>query len=105
MNWVGSAPPSASDIAGRTVVAQGQVHLRTILEAGSEITGFRSLDDDGIEPGLFLSESPGVSCMLQAGYRVLRLATEEEQLTLSVFCTWGYLSIQRRAEALAKSAS
>ena len=105
MNWIGDRPPSAEDLIGKLTVAQGQIHLRSIWETGGEIMGFRSLTEDGIEPSLFLSESPGRSCMLQRGYQVLRHATAEEQRSLEVFSTWGYLIIQHKAEALAKSAA
>ncbi|TDM09684.1 MAG: hypothetical protein C4K60_10780 [Ideonella sp. MAG2] len=103
MNWIGSSPPTSASLANCTTYAQGEVHLRCIWETGGEVLGNRPLTDDGIEAALFLSESPGRNCMLMQGYEVIRPATAEEQLQLSVFSTWGYLIIQMKAQALAHS--
>ena len=105
MNWIGTRPPTAEDLAGGRTIAQGQIHLRSIWETGGEILGNRSLAVDGIEPDQFLSESPGKSCLLMRGYEPVRLASTEEQCQLSVFPTWGYLVIQGKAQALAQSAA
>lgn len=105
MNWVGSRPPSSEGLAGRMTVAQGEIHLRSIWETGGEILGNRELDEDGIEPDRFLSEWPGPNCMLMRGYEVVRRATPEEQRSLPVFSTWGYLVIQNEAQALADRAA
>lgn len=105
LDWFGRAPPTAAAIAGRRAVAQGQIHLRSIWETGKEILGHRSLAEDGIEPDHFLSESPGRGCFLMIGYDLVRRANEEEQRSLAVFSTWGYLMIRHRAEALAKRAA
>lgn len=105
MNWVGSSPPTAEGLAGHRTVAQGQVHLRSIWETGSEILGNRSLVEDGLEPDEFLSESPGRNCMLMKGYEIVRPATADEQRLLPVFTTWGYLVIQAKAQAVAQSAT
>jgi hypothetical protein len=105
LNWIGNAPPNARDIAGRRTIAQGQIHLRCILETGGEILGTRPLELDGIQPGRFLSESPGGNCRLMTGYSFGRIATPTEQETLPVFPTWGYLVIRHRAEKLAQDAA
>ena len=105
LDWIGEAPPSSEEIAGRKSVAQGQIHLRSIWETGGEILGNRPLEDDRIAPDYFLSESPGRGCFLMSGYEFLRRATEEEQRSLQVFSTWGYLIIRHKAEALAKQAA
>jgi len=105
INWIGNAKPTGEQIAGKRTVAQGEVHLRCIHETGGEILGHRPLSCDLIEPDFFLSESPGRSCMLLQGYRVIRPATADEQKELSVFPGWGYLLIQHQAQALAKSAA
>lgn len=105
MNWIGNSPPEADDLCGLGTIQQAQIHLRSILETGGKILGHRSLDADQVEPDLFLSESPGKSCLLMKGYDILRDATQEEQATLPVFTTWGYLIIQHRAQALADRAA
>ncbi len=105
MNWVGSSLPTKEELAGCTTLAQGQIHLRSILETGGEILGNRPLAEDKIEADLFLSESPGRNCMLMQGYEIVRPASQEEQQQLPVFATWGYLVIQGKAQALAHSAA
>lgn len=105
MNWVGSNPPTTEVLVGRTTVAQGQIHLRSIWETGGEILGNRPLYEEGLEADRFLSESPGRNCMLMRGYEVVRPASADEQRYLPVFPTWGYLAIQGKAQALLQSAS
>jgi hypothetical protein len=43
--------------------------------------------------------------MLLRGYEPLRRATAEEQASLPVFSTWGYLFIAHKAEELAQRAA
>jgi hypothetical protein len=105
LDWIGTSPPTSEHIASCSAIAQGQVHLRSVYETGGQVLGNRPLETDGIEPAFFLSESPGVQCMLLRGYEPLRSATAEEQASLPVFRTWGYLIITHRAEELAKRAA
>jgi hypothetical protein len=105
MDWIGGDPPTSEDLAGVKTVKQGQIHLRSILETGARISGHRPLGADNIEPDLFLSEAPGPNCFVQKGYDILRKATPEEQATLPVFRTWGYLVIQHLAQAMAERAA
>src|SRR5687768_1510656 len=90
MNWIGDEPPSADSIAGYCVIKQGSVHIKTIVEIGGAILGYRSLEVDRIEPQMFLSQSPGKGCRLMQGCNVLRPATAREQKVYPVFSTWGY---------------
>lgn len=105
MNWIGSAPPRSESLAGLKTIAQAQIHLKSILEAGGQILGNRPLELDALEPDEFLSESPGTNCLLMKGYDVIRPATSLEQGALPVLPTWGYLIIRHRAEALARNAA
>jgi hypothetical protein len=105
LDWIGRTPPSATAIAGRKTVAQGQIHLRSIWETGGTIRGHRALDDDGIELESFLSEAPGKGCFVMVGYDLVRRANQTEQQSLSVFPTWGFLIIRHKAEALAQRAA
>lgn len=98
LDWVGTQPPTSESIAGCRTLEQGGVHIKAVLETGGSILGYRSLDADGIEPGLFLSHSSGPGRMLQRGFEVLRPATAKEQAELPTFSTWGYMVIQRLAE-------
>src|SRR4051794_34952201 len=43
MDWVGDSAPTAESIAGRGVVAQGGVHIKTIGEDAGAILGLRLL--------------------------------------------------------------
>lgn len=98
LDWVGNAPPTSESIAGRRTISQGAAHIKTIIHTGGAILGHRDLGLDGIEPDLFLSESPGQGCHLQRGFQILRGATPQEQRELHVFRTWGYSVIQILAE-------
>jgi hypothetical protein len=98
LDWVGDSPPTSDGIAGRPTIDQGGVHIKTIEHTGGALLGHRPLKPDGIEPDLFLSESPGRNCRLQRGFKTLRRATPREQRKLPVFSTWGYAVIQGIAE-------
>lgn len=99
VDWVGVELPTSEAIAGKRTLGQGHAHIKTITETGGAILGYRPLDVDRIQPGLFLSQSsPGSDCFLQRGFERLRRATRREQQELDVFSTWGYLSIQVWAE-------
>lgn len=100
MDWVGHSPPTSESIAGHRTFRHGEAHIAAITESGGEIIGHRSLDLDGIEPDLFLSQSPGMGCMLQKGLDMLRPATEDEQSRLRIFSTWGCMVIQILANYL-----
>ena len=98
LDWVGKQPPTSESIAGSPTLKQGGVHIKTILETGGCILGYRPLEADGIEPDLFLSQSPGPACWLQRGFQLVRPATAQEQISLKVFGTWGYMVIRTLAE-------
>lgn len=48
MDWVGDAPPTASALAGRSVLDQGHAHIKTIVHTGGHVLGCRYLDEDGL---------------------------------------------------------
>ena len=50
LDWVGSAPPTAANIAGAGVVQSGNNHLRAIRLTGAWVLGERPLELDGIDP-------------------------------------------------------
>lgn len=100
LDWHGSKPPTEEDIVGRKTLRQGHAHIKTIVETGGFILGYRALELDGIEPGLFLSQSGAhVNCRLQRGFETLRPATPAEQATLPTLTTWGLQVIRVEAEA------
>ncbi len=78
MNWTGNTPPTSEAIAGHRVIEQGNAHLKSIWKTGGELLGWRSLDEDSIGPGLFLSHSGGPGVRLMKGYEILRPATSAE---------------------------
>ena len=100
MDWSGDVPPTEESLAGCSVLEQRDEHIKTIQETGRLVLGMRSLELDGIEPGLFLSESGGRNCMLMRGYDVLRPATQSEVESLPVFTTAGFNVIRLLAEKL-----
>jgi hypothetical protein len=99
MQWVGKSPPTEDSIARAPLLDQAQAHVKTILETGPEILGYRALERDGIEPRLEVSHRRGGTVWLQRGYERLRRATGEEAATLPVFSTWGYGFIALLAES------
>jgi len=48
MAWVGDEPPTAGALAGCKVLDQGHAHIKTIVHTGSQILGWRDLDEDGL---------------------------------------------------------
>ena len=50
MDWVGSAPPTAEALVGRSVLSQGHANVKTITHTGGEILGFRPLDQVRLSP-------------------------------------------------------
>jgi hypothetical protein len=99
LNWSADTPPTSESIAGSQSLDQGEVHICTIGENGGEILGWRSLEDDAIEPWLFLSQGMVLrGCSVQQGYRYLRPATVEDGQRYPVFSTWGYQVIKLVAE-------
>lgn len=99
MDWCGTAPPSADDLAGRGALAWGVMHVRAITELGGAILGHRPLELDGLRAPEQLSAMGGAGAMILDGARSVRVAREDEWGTLPVLAYWGYDAIQRLAEA------
>lgn len=99
LDWHEKTPSSEDTIKGRKTLEQGHAHIKTIIETGGSILGWRQLELDGIEPDYFLNQSPdSPKCKLMRGFETLRIATPSERSKLSVFSTWGYEVIRLRAE-------
>ena len=99
LDWTDDKPPSSESIANCKFIEQGKVHIKTIRENKGEILGFRSLEEDNLEPQLFLSQAGGGRyCYLQKGLKILRQATEEERKLYPVLSAWGYRVIKILAE-------
>jgi hypothetical protein len=98
MDWTGDQLPNADSIAKTKLLYQGNVHIRTIAFIHGQIRGFRSLEEDGIEPLLELSHMPVNDCWLKRGYEWLRPATLEERQTLYIQSTWGLGVIAIKAD-------
>ena len=96
MDWAGESPPTAGGLAGRGVLAQGGVHVKTISENQGEVCGYRDLALDGIEPALF--RDADVATSVQRGFEVIRPFDSERDAELPVFPAWGYGVIRRRAD-------
>ena len=99
LDWCGDESPTSTTIAGCQLLQQGGVHVRTIGWNQGAIRGWRSLDDDGLEPLLELSQVVmNNDCMLQRGFETVRPATLREKKMLHVFSGWGFEIIKLLAE-------
>ncbi len=99
MDWIDCKPPTSESIARRKTLKQGAVHIKTIRENQGEILGFRALEEDGIEPWLFLTTSAGRTRYLQRGFTQLHEKANQQQVQeLPVFSTYGYGVIKILAE-------
>ena len=98
MDWEGHEPPSAGDISGHKVIAQGWAHVRTIQTNGRLILGHRELSLDGITGLRQLTHRSGGTVMIYEGGTPLRPATREEAATMPVFSGWGPSFISALAE-------
>ena len=99
IDWCGKKLPTVTSIAGRALLRQGAVHIQTITWNKGAIRGWRSLEEDNIEPLLELSQiGMGKGCYLQRGFEFLRPATAREQKTLYVHSGWGLEIIKLLAE-------
>jgi hypothetical protein len=98
MDWVDSAPPTPTSIAGGKVLAQGSAHVGTIQRHGEQILGQRDFSLDGIEALPELSHGRGGTVRLVRGSHVVRPATDDEIATLPLRSTWGLDFISVLAE-------
>jgi hypothetical protein len=89
LNWHGDVAPTSETIAGASCLAQGQAHLKTILETGGNILGQRPLELDGIEPWEFRGAHCHVNSDVCRGLLPTRpqLPTDD---VLPILSTWGY---------------
>jgi hypothetical protein len=95
MDWFGPDPPTAQSIAGKRVIEQGAVHVKTIRENKGQIFGFRELALDGIEPWLF--KDAWVATYVQRGFEAVRRANGRDAY-LPVLSAWGFEVIKLLAE-------
>ncbi|EKO87084.1 hypothetical protein LEP1GSC020_0877 [Leptospira interrogans serovar Grippotyphosa str. 2006006986] len=107
VNWIGEVVPKENDLAGKQTIKQGQVHIKTIHETGSDgmIIGYRNLSLDKIEPDFFKSQDgyqSGTSKLMK-GYQEIRPLTKDESDLYPTFSTWGYDVIRVLAEELSVS--
>lgn len=101
MDWIGDKPPTEEDLKDCKTLKQLDVHIKTIHETAVNgcITGYRSLELDGIESNHFISQLAYTeNCMLMKGYKILRKATEQEADKYNTLPTGGYMSIKCHAE-------
>src|SRR5262245_8470917 len=83
MDWTDCTLPTAESIAGRRVIQQGHVHVKTIRETGGQVLGYRELALDAIEPNLF-RDAWGATCV-QRGFDWLRLYDAKTDASLPIF--------------------
>jgi hypothetical protein len=95
--WVGDAPPTADEIAGANLLAQGFVHILAIRKHGGSLLGIRPLEADGIIPDRWLSHAGGGTVWVYEGATRLHPATAADA-DLPIVSTWGYSVISVIAE-------
>jgi hypothetical protein len=98
MDWNSPNSPDSNTITNSKILKHGQVHIKAIIESGSEIVGHRELALDEIEIPLTLDSSPDTKCLLRQGFTTLGYASTEQRKTLKVFSTWGYSVLKNTAE-------
>lgn len=102
LDWVGDSPPTIQEIAGKPTLYQGVVHVNCIKETAlnGEISGYRPLELDFIEPGKFRSQSgfQAEHCMLMLGLEEIRPITKEEWSKYPTLDIWGTDFIRQLAE-------
>ena len=98
MDWNSPSPPNSNTISNSNILNHGQVHIKSIIESGSEIVGHRELALDEIEIPLTLDSSPDTKCLLRQGFTTLGYASAEQRKNLKVFSTWGYSVLKNLAE-------
>ncbi len=96
MDWFGEELPTEKSIAGKRIVAQGEVHIKTISESKGKLRGHRSLVLDGLGPWLFRDAEYAKN--LQCGFFPLRRYDHDLDSDLPVIGSWGYLHIKDLAE-------
>lgn len=89
LDWVDTALPTASSIAGADVLAQGFLHVKSIRTSGGVVLGVRALDDDGIEPRLWRTSGYSPQAWVYRGASPVRPATDADG-PLPVLGVWGF---------------
>jgi hypothetical protein len=99
MDWVGAAEPTAGDLRGSRLVAQGMAHVMTIRETGGRVLGQRDLEPDGVVGFRTVTHRAGGTVWVYEGARRVRAATRDEAARLPLLSTWGFKVIEVLAEA------
>ncbi|MFD7917200.1 hypothetical protein ACFV30_42120 [Streptomyces sp. NPDC059752] len=97
IDWFGTEPPRAVDIAGAALLEAGSAHIKTIQETGGVILGQRPLEADAVVLPQYV-DAPGPGPGVYDGLRWVRAATAEERRDLPTCEVWGYLMIQIKAQ-------
>lgn len=98
MDWVGDARPTADDLIGCDVLAQGLAHVNAVRRTGGMILGCRPLDLDRITGLREVTHRAGGVVYLYEGATRLRPATREEAACLPILSVWGMDVIRVAAE-------
>jgi hypothetical protein len=97
LDWHGNELPTDESIARSKCLEQGQAHIKTILETGGSILGYRPLELDGIQPWFFRGAECHINSYVQRGLTPTRPQRFSDD-TLPVLSTWGFRVIQIIAE-------
>lgn len=97
IDWFGTEPPRAMDIAGAALLEAGSAHIKTIQETGGVILGQRPLEADAVVLPRYV-DAPGPGPGVYDGLRWVGAATAEEMRELPTCEVWGYRMIQIKAQ-------
>ncbi|MCU0709325.1 MAG: hypothetical protein MUF23_13630 [Pirellula sp.] len=98
-DWIGTHPPTCSDISEVGFIAYGVMHIKAITTTGGGIIGECPISDSGDFHPTLLSEHGGNHAMVLRGSIPVRPAANEEWGKLPVLGIWGYNFISSLAEA------
>ncbi|MCB1558238.1 MAG: hypothetical protein KDJ50_04875 [Alphaproteobacteria bacterium] len=98
-DWVGFTEPTNELISGKPIIHQGQVHIKTILEYNEYLTG--ELSPSNVPLPLLCVEHLGAEQWgLFQGLELLKTISQEEAKNYPAKSTWGYSTINIRAEKI-----
>lgn len=105
LDWHSPSLPTSESISGARCIAQGQIHIKAIVEPGGLVRGIRALELDELRPWQMRgAREPGGGAAVQMGYEKIRIQTRSDAV-LPVFSTWGFRAIVQQAEVAFGSSS
>ena len=99
LDWNSKSIPTKEVLFNLKVLAQGEIHIKSIVSTGKEVVGNINLGESGIKPLIQCSSSERFNySTVNEGYKVIRKMNESDLQSYSVLGTWGYHFIKTIAE-------